>query len=99
MSEVKVTQVHGTTPQELKDSIITDVKAEIQKLSESLKNPNEIKYLTRQEVATIFQISLVTLTEWNKKGILNPYRLGKLVRYKSNEIDQALTNINLKKQA
>ena len=39
------------------------------------------------KVAEILKVSLVTLSDWNKKKILNPYRLGNLIRYKRSEIE------------
>ncbi|NLP59230.1 helix-turn-helix domain-containing protein [Lutibacter sp. B1] len=96
MQESKITQVHGVNPQEFKESIISDIRAEFEKLSKSFQPIEPPKYLTRQEVAKILKISLVTLSDWNKKGILKPYRLGNLVRYKQSELDQALISMNKK---
>lgn len=97
--EEKVTQVYGTTPQQLKDIILQDVRTELVKFSKSFKPIQLPKYLTRDEVADILQISISTISYWNRKGILNPYRLGNKIRYKSNEIDEALIQINSKKTA
>lgn len=96
MTEVKVTQLHGVNPEEFKESIISEIRTEIEKLSKSFKPIEPPKYLTRQEVAEILKISTVTLTDWNKKGILKPYRLGNLIRYKQSELDVALISINYK---
>ncbi len=96
MQESKITQVHGVNPQEFKDSIISDIKAEFDKLSQNFQPVLPPEYLTRQEVAKILKISLVTLSDWNRKGILKPYRLGNLIRYKQSELDQALISINKK---
>ena len=94
MQESKITQVHGVNPQEFKESIISDIRAEFVKLSQNFKPIEPPKYLTRKEVAKILKISLVTLSDWNRKGILKPYRLGNLIRYKQSELDQALISIN-----
>ncbi|MDV7187633.1 helix-turn-helix domain-containing protein [Lutibacter sp. TH_r2] len=95
----KVTQVHGTSPQELKDIIINDFKTELEKFSKNFQPIEQPEYLTREEVATILKISMSTISDWNRKGILNPYRLGNTIRYKSNELDQVLIQINSKKTA
>lgn len=92
----KVTQVFGITPQELTDNILKDVKTEFEKIVQNFQPKAQPEYLTRKEVALILKVSLVTLTDWNKKGILKPYRLGNLIRYKSTEIDQALILIYAK---
>lgn len=50
-------------------------------------------YLDRKEVAKLFHITLPTLAEWTKTGRVKAYRIGRRVLYKSNEIDQALKQI------
>ena len=55
------------------------------------------KYLTRKETAKLLQVSLVTLNEWSKMGIIQSYRIGGRIRYKLSEIDEALKEVkNLK---
>jgi excisionase family DNA binding protein len=55
----------------------------------------ELTYLTRQEVANLLSISLPTLHSWCQRKILNPYRVGNRVYFKSTEIDQSLKQINI----
>lgn len=97
MEQSKITQVFGITPTELKQDIINDVRAELNVIAQNFQPIKPAEYLTRQEVATILKVSLVTLTDWNKKGILKPYRLGNLIRYKQAELEEALISINSKK--
>ncbi|MFD0835942.1 helix-turn-helix domain-containing protein [Mariniflexile aquimaris] len=96
MEQSKITQVFGITPTELKEDIINDVRAELNVIAQNFQPIKPAEYLTRQEVATILKVSLVTLTDWNKKGILKPYRLGNLIRYKQAELEEALISINSK---
>lgn len=96
MEQSKITQVFGVSPQELKDSIMSDVRAEIKDLAQKFQPKSTEEYLTRQETAKMLKVSLVTLSDWNKKKILNPFRLGNLIRYKRSEIDQAMICINQK---
>ncbi len=51
------------------------------------------KYLTRKDTAKLLQVSLVTLNEWSKKGIIQSYRIGGRIRYKLSEIDEALKEV------
>ena len=97
MEQSKMTQVFGVSPEEFKESILIDVRAEIKSLAQNFQPTTPPEYLTRQETADILKVSLVTLSDWNKKKILNPYRLGNLIRYKRAEIEQALICINPKK--
>ncbi|WP_271393554.1 helix-turn-helix domain-containing protein [Aequorivita sinensis] len=94
MEQSKITQVFGITPSELKEDILKDVRAELNIIAQNFQPVQPPEYLTRQEVAKILKVSLVTLSDWNKKGILKPYRLGNLIRYKTDELDKALVAIN-----
>lgn len=96
MSQRIMTEIHGISPEELKESILTDVKKELVNLVEKLNlfNKPQEEFLTRKEAAKMLKISLVTITDWNKKGILNPYRLGNLIRYKKSELEEAMVQIN-----
>lgn len=98
MEQSKMTQVFGISPEEFKESIINDVREELKAITLNFQPSTPPEYLTRHEVADILKVSLVTLSDWNKKKILNPYRLGNLIRYKRAEIEQALISINSKKQ-
>lgn len=58
-------------------------------------NPTKFptKYLTRKEVSEILSITLPTIHEWSKRGVLTAYRLGNRVYFKSDEIDAAMVKI------
>ena len=96
MEQNNITQVHNVTPQQLKESILSDVRAELQVIAQNFQPKKQPEYLTRKEVAKILKVSLVTLSDWNKKGVLKPYRLGNLIRYKTTEIEESLIAINKK---
>ncbi|AOW17121.1 DNA-binding protein [Polaribacter vadi] len=96
MLENNITQVHGITPQQLRENILKDVRTELKEIVLNFQPKTQPEYLTRKEVAKILKVSLVTLSDWNNKGVLKPYRLGNLIRYKREELDQALISINSK---
>lgn len=89
-----ITQVHGITPAQLKESILLDVRTELKEIVLNFQPKRQPEYLTRKEVAKILKVSLVTLSDWNKKGVIKPYRLGNLIRYKTTEIEESLIAIN-----
>lgn len=73
----------------LQESVIPEKKP-----SQSGKKLN---YLNRFEVADILKISLPTLNNWSKSGILQSYRIGNRILYKADEIEQAIKTVkNLK---
>ena len=94
MSENTVTQVHNISPLELKEYILEDFREELKSLAKNFQPVKPTEYITRQEARKLLKVSLATLSEWNKKGIIKPYRLGNLIRYKRAELDQALIKIN-----
>jgi excisionase family DNA binding protein len=96
MTETNITQLYGIKPQQLIDNILKDVRTELKEIVLNFQPTKQPEYLTRKEVAKILKVSLVTLSDWNKKGVLKPYRLGNLIRYKRVELDQALISINSK---
>lgn len=58
--------------------------------SENSDNP---EYLSRKEVAKLLKISLTTLNDWSKQGIVQSYRIGNRVLYKRNEIESSISKV------
>lgn len=54
-------------------------------------NAPVVEFITRREVAKLLQISLPTLDDYSKRGIIPAYRFGNKVRYKRNEVENSLT--------
>ena len=50
----------------------------------------ETVYITRRQVAEFFKITLVTVHDWTKKGILTAYKIANRVYYKRVEVERAL---------
>lgn len=85
--------LQGITLEQLKEGLLEAIE---RRLKESDSNPESLgneKYLTRKEVAKLLSISLPTLHDWCKKRILNSYRMGNRVYFKSSEIDQSLVQV------
>lgn len=58
-----------------------------------LQQMNEKDYLRSADVMQIFSISLSTLKNLRREGILPCYRLGKTYLYKREEIEAALQRV------
>jgi excisionase family DNA binding protein len=85
------TVVDGLSVDELK-SIITDAMGEVLK-SIAVPQKEQSKYLTREETGDLLRISLPTLGEYTKKGILKGYRIGGRVLYSKQEVVASLKQI------
>jgi excisionase family DNA binding protein len=55
---------------------------------------NQKEFLTRKETATLFNVSLVTIHEWQKNGILKVYKMGNKSFFKYSELLETLYNSN-----
>jgi len=85
-------QIQGITVDELK-TLISEV-LQNNEVKHEQPHKEDTEYITRQETAEILRISLPTLNEYTKKGILSGYRLGSRVRYKKNEVENALNKMH-----
>jgi DNA-binding transcriptional MerR regulator len=59
---------------------------EIVDSSKQLEQQEPEALLTRQDAADMLQITLQTLHNWTKEGVLTPRYLGRRVYYKKSEI-------------
>jgi phage terminase Nu1 subunit (DNA packaging protein) len=88
--QIEILEVHTLL------SRLNTIKYEIDELKRELrKAPTD--YLTRSDVANLFTVSLVTVSDWTAKGLLKSYKLANRVYYKRGEIEQALTEITPKR--
>ena len=66
-------------------------------ISKQPQTDEEPKYLTRSELATQLRVTLVTLWNWQKKGLLIPHKIGNRILYDEAEVNQALATGKLVK--
>jgi excisionase family DNA binding protein len=71
-----------------------DLLTAIQKVAKSIGTgkqdiiSDDERYLTVEQAANMLQVSRVTLWDWNKKGILPAFKIGRQVRYKLSDIQK-----------
>ena len=87
-------QFIGVTPEQLQKQISNGVKEQLNDFLKHYtpKQPNE--YLTRKEVATLFNVDISTVHNWCKSGKLKPLGLGARIYFLRSEIDECLTPLN-----
>jgi len=88
MTEVILTQI---PKEEFKTLIAEAVKSELEK-NNSFKQAPQPEYIGRKDAAKILGVSLVTLGEYVKNGIVPSYRLASRVRFKSDEVFASMTH-------
>jgi predicted DNA-binding transcriptional regulator AlpA len=87
-------QFVATTPQELQTQITEGVKLQLEDFLKHFKPKQPNEYLTRQEVATMFNVDLSTIHNWCKSKKLHPLGLGSRVYFLRSDIEASLTPLN-----
>jgi excisionase family DNA binding protein len=90
----EIIQIENINAEEFKDEIIKGVIMALKELNLPIQNADENILLTREETAKMLSVSLVTLWTWDKKDIIQSYRIGNKVRYKKSDVLNALTKKN-----
>jgi hypothetical protein len=88
-------QFLATTPQDLKNEITADVKVILDDFLKHFKPVQPAEYLTRQQVAKMFDVDISTVHNWSKSGKLKPLGIGSRVYFLRSDIESCL--IPLKK--
>ncbi len=79
--------------EDLTSTISSVLKEELKDLN-PVKQKEEKEYITRKEVAKLLGISLPTLNDWSKKGVIPSYRIQSRVRYIKAEVLECLKKVN-----
>lgn len=87
--------LNGISFDQLQESIKTIVSAELKNAVSELTTKREIEpeLITRKETAEILGVSLPTLHEWTKKGVLPAKRIGSRIRYERTAVFDALKSV------
>lgn len=90
----EIIQFDSISVEDFKDEIIKGVTQVLKNFILELQITDEDKLLTKKETSKILSVSLVTLSDWEKKNIIQSYRIGNLVRYKKSDVLKALIKKN-----
>jgi len=87
-------QFVATSPQDLKNEITADVKVVLDDFLKHFKPVQPAEYLTRQQVAKMFDVDLSTVHNWCKSGKLKPLGIGSRVYFLRTDIEACLIPLN-----
>lgn len=76
-----------TTQDQLYVKVVNELKQELKQATFTEH------YLTREEVSKLLKISLSTIHNWNKEGILQPYQIGGRVYFKASDIESSMIKL------
>lgn len=93
-------QFVSTSPNALANLIGEQMREQLEAHATKLLNtsrPDVKEVLTRKETAQFFGVSLVTVNDWSKAGILWPYKVGNRVFFRRSQLMQVLEQSNPQK--
>lgn len=82
------------SPDQLKSEINEGVKIQLTEFLKHFTPTQPKEYLTRQEVAQMFNVDLSTIHNWCKSKRLNPLGIGSRVYFLRSEVEASLTPLN-----
>ena len=82
------------TPEQLQSEISNGVKIQLQEFLTHFKPIQPAEYLTRQQVAKMFDVDLSTVHNWCKSGKLKPLGIGSRVYFLRADIEACLVPLN-----
>ncbi len=89
--------INSFTESDLKRILREVLLEKVNSDSVKIKSERKFNYLNRFEVVELLKISLPTLGNWTKEGLLQSYRIGKRVLYREDEVNSSLQKVrNLK---
>lgn len=92
---MQTVQFIQTTPQELQQQINEGVKIQLQEFLTHFKPKLPNDYLTRSDVAKMFNVDVSTIHNWCKSKRLNPLGIGSRVYFLRSEIEASLKPLNV----
>ncbi len=93
MSAIQLLQI---STEELTHLIKEGIKPELENLLKKCLNDlsNDDKFLSRQDTADYFGVTLPTIHDWMKKGIITPYKMGNRTYFMKSELVAKLLSSN-----
>lgn len=81
-----VTQLESISANDLTRTILDGVEQKINAFEQRLISKEPLEYLDRKQVAKFLGISLVTVSDWTRKGVLKPLKIAHRIRYRREDI-------------
>lgn len=72
---------------------IDQIKKDITPQNQRAENED---FITRAEVSRLLKVSVITVSDWAKKGVLKSYKCGNRVYFKKNEVIEAIQKGGIK---
>ncbi len=88
-------QFISTSPQELQNQINEGVRIQLQEFLKHFEPIQPKEYLTKRNVADMFQVDISTINNWSKSKRLNPLGIGSRIFFLRSEVEASIKSINV----
>lgn len=85
------------TFEDLQNLINTAVQQALSQSDVKKETPETNELISRKQAAKLLGISLPTLHEYTKRGLIPAYRIGSQIRFKKGEVLECLRKVQTKK--
>ncbi|PQJ82793.1 helix-turn-helix domain-containing protein [Polaribacter glomeratus] len=79
---------------EISDNVTRHISEVLAEFMKDLKSKQEPEFITSKEAVNILKVTLPTLYDWRKKGVISAYRIGNKIRFNRQELLNSLIKIN-----
>lgn len=86
INNFKIADLEQAIKNVLKENVFNNVL-------DNIRQENSLSMYSREATADMLCVSLPTLNEWTKQGIIRAFRIGGRVLYKLEDINDALTEV------
>ena len=93
---MKSLQFIGYDPETLQAEITAKVKCQLDDFLKHFKPKQPNEYMTRSEVAKLFNVDISTISNWQKSGKLNPLGIGARIYFLRSEVEASVKPINVR---
>ncbi|MFV8368646.1 helix-turn-helix domain-containing protein [Flavobacterium sp. LB2R40] len=87
-------QFISVTPEQLQQEITKGIKSHLDDFLKNFKPKEPNDYLTRQDIAKMFDVDISTVANWQKNGKLRPLGISGRVYFLRSEVEASLTPLN-----
>jgi hypothetical protein len=91
---MQTVQFISTTPDQLKREINAGVKIILDEFLKNFKPEPPKEYLSRRQLADMFDVDISTIHNWCKSKRLNPLGIGSRVYFLRSDIENSLKPLN-----
>lgn len=92
----EILQLENTNANDFKNEILNGVANQLKQFAKNLQSSDNENYLTPDETAKFLSVSKVTLWTWRKNNIIIGTKIGNQVRYKKQDIINAMQQMEKK---